>query len=408
MESLISFGLFCLFLLFTSCSKEAGAGTPLSSDSFAVIVNNGYGGGRYKTGDTVHVFANAYAADQVFSNWSGDNALLNDANEWHTWFIMPDKSVNITGNVTSSIPFTLQYEQLKGRDRLKPVYYYFPDGYSGIVYLLHGTGGSAAAIVNGNEWQQIIRDLVSNHLAVIITESEESTIGNDENGDDKIRWNLLPYDSALNVDYANIRIITNTFYNRGMANRMKPRYAIGMSDGGFFSAALSALYHFKAEVQYCSQGSANVLQNTTVPVQFCMARFDNNPEVGIAGNAAALSFSNSLNARGICSRYLVNERSPLYPERFTRGELLTIEQSASVFAELKANGFVNDKNYFNTSPDTLTTALRKNPDKFPVLKNLSLNQKQAVLEQVNIAAAAHHIYSDYDGATVKFLMHQCQ
>ena len=115
MESLISFGLFCLFLLFTSCSKEAGAGTPLSSDSFAVIVNNGYGGGRYKTGDTVHVFANAYAADQVFSNWSGDNALLNDANEWHTWFIMPDKSVNITGNVTSSIPFTLQYEQLKGR-----------------------------------------------------------------------------------------------------------------------------------------------------------------------------------------------------------------------------------------------------------------------------------------------------
>lgn len=408
MKSLSSLCCLYLFILFVSCTKESGTGAPPSTDSFTVTVNNGYGSGKYKTGYTVHIFSNAYMEDQVFGNWSSDISLLNDAGEWHAWFIMPGKNVSLTGHIKSIAPFTLQYEQVKGRDRLKPVYYYFPEGHDGIVYLLHGTSGSAANIVNDYEWQQLIKDLVSNHFAVIITEAEESTTGKDENGDGKIRWNLLPYDSTLNVDYANIRIITDTFYNRGLAKRSEPRYSVGMSDGGFFSAALSSLYHFKAEVQYCSQGSTNVLQSTTVPVQFCMARSDSNPEVGAAGNAAALSFSNSLNARGVCSQYLINERSPIYPERFARSGSLTNDQSASVFAELKANGFVDDKNYFITYSDSLTAALQNDPEKFPVLKSLSLHQRLAVLEQIDIAVADHHIYSDYDGATVKFLMNQCQ
>jgi hypothetical protein len=48
--------LLSLIVLF-SCQKESGnngggGGTPPATDSFTVSVSNGYGSGKYKTGDT--------------------------------------------------------------------------------------------------------------------------------------------------------------------------------------------------------------------------------------------------------------------------------------------------------------------------------------------------------------------
>lgn len=124
-----------------SCQKEGGGSTPPPvTDSFTVTVMNGYGAGRYKTGDTVHLFSVATAANQLFNAWSGtDIALLNGKDEWHTWFVMPTRNVSFSGSLTTISPASLQYEQIKGRDRLKPVYYYFPAAHKGTVYLLHGT-----------------------------------------------------------------------------------------------------------------------------------------------------------------------------------------------------------------------------------------------------------------------------
>ena len=54
--------------------------------SFTVSVNNGYGSGKYKIGDTVHVFSIAYTDNQLFDAWSSaDLSLLNAPLEWHTW-----------------------------------------------------------------------------------------------------------------------------------------------------------------------------------------------------------------------------------------------------------------------------------------------------------------------------------
>jgi hypothetical protein len=404
-------GISCTLLLcfIFSCKKDGGGNTPPSTtDSFTVVVNNGYGSGKYKTGDTVHIFSRAYADNQIFGKWSGDISVLNSPDEWHTWFIMPGKNITVTGSLENAPVFTLHYEQIKGRDRLKPVYYYFPQNVKGVVYLLHGTGGNAANIAGTYEWNEMIKDLVNDHFGIIITEAEESTTQTDINGDGKIRWALLPNDTTTNVDYANIRIITDTFYNRGAINRSLPRYSIGMSDGGFFSATLSYIYNFKAGVQYCSQGPANIIPITTIPIQFCMARFDNNPSVGAEGNAEAFSNFQSLNARGICSKYLVNERSPLYPERFARTGEISTELSTSLFNELKSNGFIDNKNYFIGYSDALTAAVQSNPSNFPEIKSLSLSQLQAMLAQINMAVADHHIYSDYNRATVKFLNTQCQ
>jgi hypothetical protein len=396
-------------LWFCSCRKGKTTEPPLSSvDSFTVTVHNGYGSGRYKAGDTVHIFSDNYADDQLFDQWSGDASMLNAADEWHTWFIMPDRSVTFTGNIKTIRAFTLEFSQIEGRDRRKPVYYYFPTHAKGIVYLLHGTGGNAAHLVKDYEWQQLIKTLVDGSYAVIITEAEEATLGVDTNGDGKLRWALLPYDTVANVDYANIRILTDTFYHRGLLSLALQKYAIGMSDGGFFSAALSSIYHFQAGINYCSQGSAYIMQHTLSPVQFCMARFDSNPQVGQQGNTDALTNANALNARGVCSKFLIKERCPLYPARFARSGIISSGLSEAIFNEMKSKGFIDASNYFMGYATDFTQASQSSPASFPVFNSLAANQKIFVSAQISLSVSDHRMYSDYDHASLQFLNDPCQ
>ena len=402
--------LLCLSF-FVACKKESSTTTPppTSVDSAVVTVNNGYGAGKYKVGDTVHIFSTAYTSSQLFDTWSSSDAsLLNGKDEWHTWFIMPAKNVSYTGSIKNITPVTLTFEQIMGRDRLKPVYYYFPAGHKGFVLLLHGSGGTAQHFVNSYEYQQLIKDLVTDNFGVIVTEAEEATTGIDANADGKLRWGTTPYDSVTNIDYANIKIITDVFYTRGVTNRSKLRYSVGMSNGGNFSSYLSSLFSYKAGVSYCAPSGAPIALSSVTPLQFCMSRFDNNENVGPTGNANALTNSQTLTGRGICSKYYMQEHSPLYPERFARKGDITIAKSTSVFNELKSKGYLNSKNYFIGFSDALTTAYQANPTSFPELNSLTILQKLTVVEQIDLAVADHQMYSDYNRATLKFLNTQCQ
>ena len=394
-----------------SCKKESGStitSPPVTIDSAAVTVTNGYGSGTYKVGDTVHIFSVAVTDNQVFDTWtSTDAVLLNGKDEWHTWFIMPAKNVTFTGTIKTITPVTLTLEQIMGRDRMKPVYYFFPAAHKGFVYLLHGTGGTAQNTVTSYEWKQLIKDFVTNNYGVIITESEESTTGVDANGDGKIRWSTIPMDSVTNVDYANIKIITDNFYTRGLTDRSKFRYSVGMSNGGNYSSYLSLLFKYKAGISYCAPSGAPVALSTTIPFQFCMARFDNNENVGQTGNANALENSQMITNRGICSKYLIKEHSPLYAERFARKGDITIAKSTALFNELKNKGYLTNRNYFIGFSDALVAAYQTNPASFPELNSLTILQKLTYTEQIDLAVSDHQMYSDYNRATLKFLNTQC-
>lgn len=400
-----------VILSFIACNKSSTDPLtpivpPVVVDSFTVTVNNGYGAGKYKVGDTVDIFSIAYGDNQQFDKWSGDISLLQAFEEWHSWFIMPNRNVSFTGSLKTITPVTLNFEMIRGRDRMKPVYSYFPAGHKGFVYLLHGTGGTAQNTATSYEFKQLIKDLVTDNFGVIITEAEEATTGVDANADGKLRWLVSPADSVSNIDYANIKIITDTFYNRGVTNRSKLRYSAGMSNGGNYSAYLSAYYKYKAAISYCAPAGAVAL-TTLTPLQFCMARFDNNENVGPTGNANALSNSQLITSRGVCSKYLIKERSPLYPERFARRGDITLAKSAAVFNELKAKGYLTNKNYFIGFSDALVTTYQANPTAFPELNSLTVLQKLYVVEQIDLSVSDHQMYSDYNKATLKFLNTQC-
>ncbi len=404
----------CLVFCITSCKKTETSTrgvitdpTVSGIDSFTVTVNNGYGTGKYKVGDTVHIWSKEMNSTQVFNSWAGDINLLSN-NDWHASFIMPNKNVSFTGSLTTISPVTLHYEMILGRDRLKPVYSYFPTGHKGIVYLLHGTGGSAAQFTSGFEENEVIKELINDNFAVIVTEAEEATTGIDANGDGKLRWTQIPVDTIANIDYANIRIISDTFYNRGTTTRSKPRYSLGMSNGGAFSAALSYVYTYKAGVSYCAPGGPFLASNSNVPFQFCMQRNDNNPDVGPQGNADALSNSQTYTGRGICSKYFINDRSPLYPERFARRSDISLITSSALFNELKNHGFIGAKNYFVGYSTDFSNAFLAAPASYPVFLTLNAQQKIFVLAEIDCCVTDHHMFSDFTKRSLKFLNTQCQ
>jgi hypothetical protein len=402
----------CFTILFTQCSKSNNPGTttPTTIDSATVTVVNGYGSGKYKVGDTVNVWANTIPTGSVFDSWSGYTALLQNAGEWHVSFIMPAQSVTITASFKTMTSYTLHYEMIKGANILKKVYYYFPtiSSQKGIVYLLHGTGGSAQNLVNNFEWIQMMNDLVTNGYAIVVTEAEEVSLNTDTNGDGYIRWDLTPVDTLTNPDYRNFKVLTDTFFARGYTNSSISKYSIGMSNGGAFSAALSYLYHYAAGVSYCAPTSTVVTSSSITPFQFCMAKYDDNAEVGAAGDAQAQTNSQALINRGICSKFFMEDHSPVYPQRFARWSGISSSLSTSLFNELNANHWLNSKNYLTAASATISPIILANPSAYPIASSLNAAQYQYFINEIDDMYAAHQFFSDYNKTTIHFLQTPCQ
>ena len=258
----------------------------ISSGSYAQLftlsVNNGYGSGSYAAGDTVHIWSKEFPANSVYDTWSGDISSVVMPDEWHTILVMPAADISVTANFRSVPAYSINLDTIQGKVIQKPVYYYFPQDYIGVIYCFHGTGGRASNWINSLEYKQMINQAIADSFAVIITEADEATTGVDANSDGKLRWNTYPVDSVSNVDFANIKIITDTFIKKGLMSYTTKRYSIGMSNGGAYSASCSYLFNFAAGISYCASGLVNVFAASTVPFQFCMAKYDNNENVGNA------------------------------------------------------------------------------------------------------------------------------
>lgn len=322
---------------------------------------------------------------------------------------MPASNLQFTANF-KTVNSTLTYEKIRGKNNLKDVYYVFPANHKGIVYLFHGSNGSTSSWTSNQENKNLIKDLIANGFAVIITESEEETLNTDINGDGSLRWDASTLDSNLNVDFANLKSITDTFYNRGYSNRSINRYCLGQSNGGSFSISFGYFFNLKAAVAYCSSGGATggAVNITTTPIMFCLAGADNNTTMGLTGNANAISNSQSISSRGVCSKYHTNNPSPLYDQRFARNSIISSTLSTQIFNEIKNNNFLNTKNYFIGYIQSLWNAVAATPLNFPVISALSTSQKNVVEEQIRCVTADHQFYSEYNKSAIQFFNYQCQ
>ena len=403
----ITLALF-IFAIAICCKKQNSPNSPQISN-YTVVVTNGFGSGTYNIGDSVHIWARNCTANETFNNWTNDSSLLNGRNEWHSWFIMPAKNINLSANI-QSVNYQLVFEKIKGKSILKNVYYFFPTSHKGIVYLFHGSNGSASNWTKNYENTALIKDLVAEGFAVVVTEAEEVSLNNDTNGDGSLRWNTSILDSTSNSDFANIKAISDTFYTRKYTNRTIPRYCIGQSNGGSASIAVASFFKMKACVAYCASGGAtsSLLNTTNTPIKFCLQQWDNNSVMGQQGNANAISNSDGLKTRGVCSGYNINTSSPIYPLRFSRNVLISDNTSALIFNELRTNNLLTDKNFLKGYAQAVWDAVKLFPQKFPTIAALSSDQIELVDEQLSCTSADHQFYSDANKKTIQFLLLQCQ
>lgn len=379
------------------------------AQTFPVTVNNGSGGGNFAANDTVHVWAKDYPTDSVFDRWAGPDAqLLERADEWHTRLVMPARAVNVTARFRYAAPFNLIQWTIPGVQRAKRVFTHFPTNLKGVIFLFHGTGGSANAWTGNDDNGQIVRDAVARGYGVMITECEERTANLDINNDTYIRWQATPLVYANNTDVQNLAAILDTAYSRGWFAATTPILLLGMSNGGAFTGTAGALllqagYPVRATNSYCADGIAAVYQNTPVPNLFTMARRDQNTQVS---NADAVVNAQNLANQGICSRISIHPPSPLTAERMARFGYLSLSTAQAVLAEIRALGALDAKDVpllpLGSSPIATAT-----PAQVPTFSGLTGGQQAYLSDVYDICFADHKFYSDYSGRSIAFFDSLC-
>lgn len=389
-----------------SLSIIIGAIASLFSQSFNLTVNNGYGSGSYQAGDTVHIWSEAFDNTKHFIAWSGDSNYLEMPHEWHTTLIMPNKDISVTATIANMPAYTINNEKIMGVNNLKNVYSCFPPNLKGVIYFFHGTGGSASNWINIVEYRSLINEAIASNFGVIVTEAEEITLNKDLNNDGKLRWLTFPIDTLSGIDYLNIKTLTDTFINRGNITPLTPKFSIGMSNGGSFSAAISYIYQFKAGVSYCASSVQQIFSMRNNPFAFRMAKYDDNPEVGPQGNYEAWQNDSILNQRGICHNYQVHDKQPIYPERFARINGISVATSKAMFNELFNNKQL-DSSYFALPSDTIKKNILASPSLYPTIAGLTPTQRLEALNQISTSNAEHSFYSDFNYSTLQFIGSLC-
>ena len=368
-------------------------------------VIGGYGSGNYRPGTSVHVWSAASTTEQVAEPWSGDVALLEDPNEWHTTFVMPNSDVSLEA-VSSDQTASLTVETFRGVTAVdKRVRYYFQPGMRGVVLFSHGTGGSDA-FLESTEAYPLTLALVADGYGVMSTQAEESAAG-DQNGDGKERWNTRA--RATNTDLANLEALFDDFEARGLIPPGTPKFALGMSAGGSFShflgtvgnTAVARLFpqlRFNAVVAYCADATASRSATvSTTPSAWFMCGAEDNPEVS---NAEAQINEAILRSRGVPTDFIEHPPSPLYDDRFARIDGIDTTTSAVMADELRDAGYVDEAGFITVDADQIAADVLANPGHFPTISSHPL--VVAIRSQVKTMRAEHSMYADYTQRNIDF------
>ncbi|MEO1516489.1 MAG: T9SS type A sorting domain-containing protein [Bacteroidota bacterium] len=392
--------LYPLLLLFLSSS--------LCAQSYQLQVQNGYGSGSYEAGDTVYIFSRELGELETFRDWTFDQSsieFLADEGEWRLAFKMPATDLMCRVQIDTLPADFLQLENIPAINTEKPVYSAFPPNPKGSVFLFHGTSGSTAGWIGLRKEQNysFLKDLYQAGYGVIVTESEESTLNRDLNGDGKIRWLSYPIDTLNNIDYQNMKVVIDTFQTRGLLDR-NSLFSAGMSSGGSFSGTFSVAFGTKASAIYGASSQLVIAQNGTTPLLFCMMPRDE--IIGEQGNEDARTYHQMLLDRGICSQYFENIPFPLYPEYFQRTGL-DAPSSNSLHAELGANNWLNAKGFVKGPAEDILADVLAQTSNWPNFRSLTPGQRTAAANLIDLAHGGHKFFSNHNKRTIQFFDNAC-
>lgn len=367
---------------------------PLLAAQYTLTVSDGSGSGSYEEGSTVHIAAfpppyvaenqgrreptDPLAPEQIFDRWSGDTASLKDPAASRTTLTMPAADISIG----------VSYKDTR-RWMPSRVVSSFPPAHRGVIFLFHGTGGSASGGYTLPNSSSFIKEAVSRGLAVITIDSLDRV---------QTQWDLNPT-PATNIDMQRVAAVRNQFLDEGRMSAADPVYFVGVSNGGAFASlwtdAVQTELDFPvaAAALYITSLDSSVVDTTTVPTLFALA--ENDTAAGGIINSAAMQSFDTLLSRGIPSQLWVNQPSPVYPERFWDIEGLTLDDSVIIYNNLKQAGYL-DQNDFLTDNPVLSGWRQVVGDYGPYLP--------AIEWELKAAYAEHGFMSEFNDKTLDFLV----
>ncbi len=344
---------------------------------YELTVVNGIGSGRYRAGDTVHVWANPYSQGWTFDIWRGDIEPLPDFRSMHATMLMPARDVQIEATYKQIPLWSAEYARIAGRD----VYFYFPPAFEGVILFFHGSGGDAREWSDlGAERRHFFDDAIAEGYAIIALDSADRV--------DK-QWDLTP-DLASNADLEAVEAILTAFRSEGRMSAQTRVYAVGMSQGGRFATLAAYAMNMSASAVWVGAGHTETMEVTTVPTLWCLA--DHDP---IIDRDEVFSQYEQLIERGVGAVYYVNSPMPIHPLYFVNIEGVDEAYSQRLFSKLKSLGYLDENNFLRENPRLSGWETRLGLE-------LSESARLDVRDRLFVAYAEHAFYSDCDHRALDF------
>ena len=391
---------------------DAGAAADAGHLLRTLSVIGGYGSGMFLPGTPVEVFADLAPADaNRFERWAADGAsAVGLRDEWHLRFTMPDQDLTLDAQRSPFSPEWMEGTYRGATDREKTWVALIPPTPTGLLLMLHGSGGSSD-FIRRTEGAAFAIALAQRGWAVVSPEAEEVVAGDLDNNQ-RIRWDVRP--NVDNLDFANLDQLVEDLLADGVVAPDAPRAVTGMSNGGAMSVSLGALgavpalaaafprLTFVGAVSYCAAGRVGAVAASNTPTAWFMCARDMNENVGEAGNQRAAQNAADLADRGVRAVFAVHPPSRVYPERFVRVAGIDEATSATMVAELDALGAIDTQGFLQMTSLQIVTALQAAPATAPTLAQPPPGTGGGIRVQIDAMYADHTFFSDWAVRTHDF------
>lgn len=373
--------------------------TWIVSQTFSLTVQNGYGSGIYKAGDTVYVFSKELPNDSIVKQWtSADNIFIESKNEWKTRVVMPAKNTIIRCNWEYGAPVNEKQIQIKIGGIKRTVWYAIPNNPKGMVTLHHFTSGTGNLFWSRVEYKKLCHYLYAKGYALFSYNAYEvETI----QGSAKKQWIILPMDLPSNPDHRAARDLVDSLEARNLINSNLPKFALGMSVGGSYTSSLAMALQWNGWVNFCTKGNANIYDSTNIDGFHIPSQHDWNDG---ADSDESLAYQNFMRLKNRLpnSVFQLHTRYPLHAQRFKKVAAINANEANNLFNNLKSKGFLNAKEEPIMQSDTLEYVAANFPNQLPAWSALGEDVRKECVYQYRAAFADHELTMDYNFAIYQF------
>jgi len=309
-----------------------------AAQSVTLTVDQGYSSKNPQPGAIAHVFARQNTAATVFDRWTGDVQYLLDASAPYTTLVVPNANVQLRAAYRTVPSWTAR----TGTFNNIAVTYYVPPNPLGMIFHFHGTGGTGAVLFQSSEFLSLTRDFVAAGFGIAAFDCLNRTTG---------QWDTA-IAGAANTDIVRLNGIITAMKAQSVVPQDIPLLAFGHSNGGFFSHFSAQVMNWRAVAMSSVQGSLPAATGGySGPVMWWMPKNDDHPLVGQAGVATSLQRYEQIANRGLLARHIITAPMPLYPERFTRSPILTLQDSQEIYQFFKTNGWIDANDLLTRNPN---------------------------------------------------------